>query len=85
MTAYAIPELVADALEAGIPASKAFRIFADRSISDVARAARMEPGRLADIEAGRRARLDELTAIGAALHVPAHLLAKGRSRSLAED
>lgn len=71
---YAIPETIADALEAGIPASKAFRIYADRTIPELAEAACMEPCRLADIEAGRRPRLDELTALGVALDVPTHLL-----------
>lgn len=71
---YAIPDTIADALEAGIPASKAFRIYADRSIPELALAARIEPRRLADIEAGRRPRLDEVTALGAALQVPMHLL-----------
>ena len=82
MTAfYAVPDPIVDALEAGIPASKAFRIYADRSIWDLAAAASMEPRRLADIEAGRKPRLDELTALGAALRVPAHLLAdSGSSR-----
>ncbi len=72
--AYAIPDTIADALDAGIPASKAFRIYADRSIQELAFAASIEPRRLADIEAGLRPRLDEVTALGAALHIPAHLL-----------
>jgi hypothetical protein len=72
--AYAIPDTIADALEAGIPAFKAFRIYAGRSIPELALAARMEPRRLADIEAGRRPRLDEVTALGTALAVPLHLL-----------
>lgn len=73
---FLIPEAVADALEAGVPAFKAFRIFADRSIPELADAAHMEPRRLADIEAGCHPRPDEVTALGLALRVPTRLLTR---------
>jgi hypothetical protein len=69
-----IPEPVMEAIEAGIPAAKAFRVYADTSIPELAEATHLEAERICLIEAGLEPTLSEATAIGRALDVPTTLL-----------
>lgn len=65
---------IADAIDAGIPVEKAFRISFGRSIENLATEADIDPHRLARIEAGATPSADELNRLGVALNVPADIL-----------
>lgn len=72
---HSIPRAIVEAIEAGIPATKAFRIYSDKSIPEVAELAQLEPRRLCLIEAGLRPTRSEAMAIGRALDIPSRLVA----------
>ncbi|KAB0680035.1 hypothetical protein F6X38_10735 [Aureimonas leprariae] len=61
-------------MEVGIPAAKAFRVYSDTSIPELAEATQLEAGRICMIEAGVSPTLSEADAIGRALDMPTALL-----------
>ncbi|GGE24116.1 hypothetical protein GCM10011390_49410 [Aureimonas endophytica] len=72
---HSIPKTIAEAIEAGISPAKAFRIYSDRSIFELAEAAHVEPRRLCLIEAGLAPTPVEAMALVAALDMPPAFLA----------
>lgn len=69
-----IPAPIIEAMEVGIPAAKAFRVYSDTSIPELAEATRLEAERICMIEAGSTPTSSEVDAIGRALDIPAALL-----------
>ncbi len=75
--AQPIPAPIAEAITAGVTPAKAFRIYANTSIPEVAEAARLETRRLCLIEAGVAPTVGEAAAIAQALSVSPHLIGAG--------
>jgi hypothetical protein len=73
-----IPSPIAEAIDAGIPAAKAFRIYADTSIPELAAVTQLAAGRICLIEAGMEPTDAEVSAISRALRIPAALMAPER-------
>lgn len=71
---HSMPDLVVEAIEAGISPAKAFRIYSDTSIPELAEATHLETGRICAIEAGYEPTDSEANAIGLALDVPTTFL-----------
>lgn len=69
-----IPDPIIEAIEAGIPPAKAFRVYSDTSIPELAEATHLEAERICMIEAGLAPTESEADAIGQALDVPSALL-----------
>lgn len=65
---------IADAIDAGIPVEKAFRLSLNKSIEELATASGIDPHRLTRIEAGATPSDRELSKLGAALKVPPDIL-----------
>lgn len=71
---HSIPRPIAEAIEAGIPAAKAFRIYSDKSIPELAEATQLTAGRICMIEAGLAPTQSEASAIGRVLQMPMKLV-----------
>lgn len=69
-----IPEDVAEALEDGVPAVRAFRVDAEISVGELAEQTGIPPKRIDEIEEGSTPTVDELAEIAAVLAVPPDVL-----------